>query len=737
MAERETARALGEVIEANAPEFARAILGHLTAEQARATEPDLIEWIKSVAALLQGQSGRTYEWVARIVTWARAHGLTAEALLVEVHRHRHWFLDFCRAHLENAPVVKVYDAVLDVEREYVQHLTGFWAEAEREVLAAERRRQATIVEALGRPCFVLDADGQVTLSNTECAHFIGARAETLMGGTIEHWCIPETAREFRRLLRQRRGAATHTFAGALRSPQNTAIPCRFTVHPLFDAQGLRCGLAVAVGDLAEISSIPLEERLRLFDDLAESLGIGFQLVDLNGQVLFTSSVARDIIGDQGDSSVPYCSQLFHAGQDAVAEPVWAEVSRTGQMRRDVIPHTRGGEDRWIEVIVAPQRTPMSITSRIICVLRDVTQLRALERSLIEQQRTSLASQLAVTVAHQLRNPLSVVIGFAEMLEMGMPMEKVHDAVTRLLRSGLRCKQIVEDLLNFGQGLPSDRVHVDLGALLRDTVQPLYPETDRHHITWHPPDSPCVVHAVAEQLAQVFDNLIKGAFGAGATEVAVTVEPGAEDVRVAVCDNGPEIPEAARGRLFEPFAPVRGGGAATELGLSLARYLVQDHGGRLFLDTAAGPRTCLVFELPLAQKDHAATAPRSAEAPPDSKRRLLVVDDELDLLEMLRTALEPHDFKVDTAATAAEAIALIEQDNHDAVVIDVQLPGELSGQHLYQFLRGAHPELTERVLMITADTMSYETRRFLQESGRPFLEKPFLVSDLLEKIERFF
>lgn len=737
MAAEKTARALADVIESDATEFARAILERLDSDQARDAEAAVLEWLRSVAELLRGNSGHTYEWAARIVGWARAHDLTAESLLAEAHRHRRWFLDFCRARLKNAPVSEVYDAVLDLEREYVQHLAGFCAQAEREALTAERRRHAMIMEVVGGPCLVLDAEGRVSLVNSECANFIGIPCETFLGIEVEDWCPPDTAREFRRALRQRRAAGPHTFSGMLRSPKGTLLPCRFTVHPMFDDQGARRGLAVGIHDLAEPSNFPLAQRLSLFDELAETLGLGFQLMDLNGEVLFTSTVARKIMGDESGLPAAYCCVLLDEGRKADALPAWAEVLHTGRMRHEVVPYRRKDAERWIEVVVAPQRTPDNATSRIICILRDATRHRVLERSLIEQQQTSLASQLAVTVAHQLRNPLSIVIGFAEMLAAGVPPEKVRDAANRLLNGSLRCKKIVDDLLEFGQRLPGERVATDIVALIRESIQPRYADSGCCRIHWRCPESPCFVLGVPEQLGQVCSSLVEHALRVGASEIAVVVEPRDETVRVAVRDNGPEIPEAARAGLFEPFFPARGGGAAVEIGLSLARYLAQDHGGRLFLENTGEPGTCIVLELPLFSGAHAPVGaePDSGKAVP--KRRLVIVDDELDLLDLLRTALEARGFATETAATVAEALSLIERHTYDGIVIDVQLPGELSGQHLYQFLRGAHPELAGKVLFITADTMNYETRKFLEETGRPHMEKPFLVSDFVKQVQGLF
>ncbi len=166
-------------------------------------------------------------------------------------------------------------------------------------------------------------------------------------------------------------------------------------------------------------------------------------------------------------------------------------------------------------------------------------------------------------------------------------------------------------------------------------------------------------------------------------------------------------------------------------------MISEYGGQLLLEPS-GPGASFHIRLPLSQEP--TSAEPVIETPPEEPpiaRRLLVVDDETDLLEMLAMVLEMRGFQVDTTDAGAEAIELIQKHPYDAVVLDVRLPGDLSGPQLYEFIAATHPALAGRTLFITADTMNLETRKFLERVQRPSMEKPFLVEEFAHKVMQLF
>jgi PAS domain S-box-containing protein len=724
--------ALARFLEEKRARVITAILDTLQPSRARLVRPELDNWLSSTCELVRGQGAGVYHWVARMVNAEREIGHPPEVLFREVTRLRAWFLDTFREAFGDVPFADVVEVVTSVQDTYIDTLVEVCCQVQEQLMVAERRRYASIAEAVDRPCVALDAEGRITTANAHFAALVELTGEALIGRPLVELCAEDAAVELRKALRQRRGTGTRNFAGNLKSARNTSVPVAFAAVPMFDVEGRRDGLAVALRNLAEGDGVPLHEQVVVFEGLSNVLKVAFEILDRACTVEYTSMYAQSLA--PGAECVTR-ALLRAGGVDDAA--VLRQVCEGREVWQGALRCELGDEPRWLLGVIGPQRAEINVVTRVFAIFQDITEQRILEQRILEQQRTSLASQLAVTVAHQLRNPLGVMIGYAEMMSSGIPYEQIPGAVERVLRNGLRCKRIVEDLLEFGQGLPGPRVGLELNAFLREAVLPHVARPNGPPVAWQLATSPCTVTAVPPLLAQVFVNLIENAERAARSSVTVKVEAGSDRVRVRVIDDGDGVPEEIRPHLFDPFFTTHRDTGAVGLGLSLALHAVQDIGGRLILDVEHAGGACFVVDLPIAKGEIAGTTPFNTPMSPKPSRRILIVDDELDLLELLKAALMPLNFEVHTAGNGAEALQLLERHAYDGCVLDVQLPGDLTGPQLFQYIRGARPELVGRSLFITADTMNFETRRFLQETGCPHLEKPFLVTQFLKRVEGIF
>jgi len=115
--------------------------------------------------------------------------------------------------------------------------------------------------------------------------------------------------------------------------------------------------------------------------------------------------------------------------------------------------------------------------------------------------------------------------------------------------------------------------------------------------------------------------------------------------------------------------------------------------------------------------------------------VLIVDDETDLQDLLKTTLYLRGYRADTVSTGMEALEKLKQEEYSAVVLDYLLKGSLSGQQLYREIAEQYPALVPRILFITADMLNYQTRLFVESTGRPVLEKPFLMADFMTELAR--
>jgi two-component system NtrC family sensor kinase len=249
--------------------------------------------------------------------------------------------------------------------------------------------------------------------------------------------------------------------------------------------------------------------------------------------------------------------------------------------------------------------------------------------------------------------------------------------------------------------------------------------------------------VPEQLTQVILSVLDNALRVATMRVTCAVDNKSDAVRLRITDDGPGIPLEMRDRVFEPFFTTRRSEGAVGLGLSLARAVAVDYGGTLSVSAPIGGEpngACLVLQLPKMKSSHG-----EGLGEPDSSgaktitagRRVLVVDDEADLLDLLKTALYMRGYLVDAVGTGMDALAKLGENSYDAAVIDFQLTGSMSGGDVHDHIIKEYPQLAERVFFITADTMNYQTHLSLQGTRRPVLEKPFLMADFIAELEKLF
>jgi two-component system NtrC family sensor kinase len=317
----------------------------------------------------------------------------------------------------------------------------------------------------------------------------------------------------------------------------------------------------------------------------------------------------------------------------------------------------------------------------------------------------------------------------------MPPEQMPGAVERMLRSGLRCKEIVDRLLEFGRSVSGEPKLTDINQLVRDSVQAAYAGPDSVRIAWDLGSGLGCVRCSVDRIALVLHHLIDNALHTAHRDVRVTTSGDSENAEVRVWNDGPPIPPEARGRIFPPFSSPHNNDSVVGLSLSLSRAVAQEHGGDLFVEDGKGEGSCFVLRLPLggAATVEASATPTPPPAMPPSKR-VLIVEDDPDQVFLLKLALQTRGHEVDTAAAGAQALELLSSQEYSAIVIDILLGDELGGKDLYKILLRSDPTVDQRTIFVTGDTMKYETRQFLNEVKCPYLEKPFMITQFTTEVE---
>jgi CheY-like chemotaxis protein len=209
------------------------------------------------------------------------------------------------------------------------------------------------------------------------------------------------------------------------------------------------------------------------------------------------------------------------------------------------------------------------------------------------------------------------------------------------------------------------------------------------------------------------------------------------VRITFRDNGPGIADDALSRLFDPFYTTKPEGKGTGLGLAVSYGIIQEHGGSISAGNEAGEGACFTVELPALDSPHfGESILQPLDDGPDGQHigRVLVVDDETSILDLVQTALEGEGYTVETAAEGEEALKKLDAGSYHAVVTDLKMPGT-DGIELYQRAVRKRPELGRCFLFLSGDTLSPQTRRFIESHSLRFLAKPFDIKVLRENVAR--
>jgi two-component system NtrC family sensor kinase len=370
-------------------------------------------------------------------------------------------------------------------------------------------------------------------------------------------------------------------------------------------------------------------------------------------------------------------------------------------------------------------------------------------ALRQSEKLSAMGSLLAGVAHELNNPLAIVMGRASLLE-----EKCEDAdlradVLRIREAAERCGRIVRTFLNMARNRPALRVAVDMNELVRAAADMLLYSFRTHGIELDLSLAPSLpsINADGDQVGQVVLNLLvnaqqamSGTAGPHAIRVATGVEHrrrGREPrVWLRVADTGTGVPAELRSRIFEPFFTTKGEGMGTGLGLAVSRAVVLEHGGDLNLEHPAPPDGGASFRmsLPISGMAIDETGPVPLDAPDAPMlSRVLVVDDEPELASLMRDLLEQAGYEVATAESGALALALLDEARFDAIVSDLRMP-DMDGAGLWREVLDRHPLLAQRMLFVTGDTLSPDARDFLRTARCGALDKPFSKAGLLAGVK---
>ncbi|MDY0873803.1 hybrid sensor histidine kinase/response regulator [Dongia rigui] len=503
--------------------------------------------------------------------------------------------------------------------------------------------------------------------------------------------------------------------------------------------------AVVASALDCVVVIDAEARVVSFNPMAEQT-FGYRQADVIGRPISELIVPPHL---RSQHSAGFERYLKTGNGNVIGRRVEVEAMRADH---SIIP---------VELAI----TEVSLPGRRLftAYLRDLTPARnaaaEIERqreTLYQNEKLAALGSLLAGVAHELNNPLSIVIGQALMLGedlsdgvAGKDAVALANRARQIEVAAERCAKIVRSFLAIARQRKAERRRILVSDLVTAAIDLLGYTLKTSSVTVEPhidPGLPALL-GDADQLHQVIVNLIlnaQQALESSSGEKRVTVRAYPDPVRasvvIQVSDTGPGVPDDIRSRIFDPFFTTKPVGIGTGIGLAVSRGMIEGHGGSLTLLPGNGGGATFEILLPVAKGELPETAaPAGAKVNPKQatpvRRRALIVDDEPEIAAMLAEILRHDGFDSALAPTGKAARQLLEQGQapaFDVVLCDLRMPDE-DGMRFYRWLAANQPSLASRVILVTGDTLGPASSRFLAEIDRPVIEKPFTPKDIRQHV----
>lgn len=322
-----------------------------------------------------------------------------------------------------------------------------------------------------------------------------------------------------------------------------------------------------------------------------NLADGLVSIDRQGRLLFLNPPAARFLGLEGSGEAG-AGISRRISFETVGIRAALDSGET-TLNREVLMETEPGKVMPLSFNVTPLCNDDGTVRGAVALIRDLTEIKALETKMRRAETLSAIGELAASVAHEIRNPLSSIKTGVQFLIRKMVPEKPESEYGRLIVSEVdRINRVVTDLLAFSRPTDPVREPEDLVSLCRHSLQLVHAEAEAKGISvsLQSTDDTLIVDVDRHQLIQVLLNLLLNALAAveagGRIEMRAAMNTAARCAEIAVIDSGPGITTQAREKLFEPFFTTREQG--TGLGLAIAKKLVEGHGGQIRVDSPVPP-----------------------------------------------------------------------------------------------------------------------------------------------------
>jgi PAS domain S-box-containing protein len=553
------------------------------------------------------------------------------------------------------------------------------------------------------------------------------------------------------------GAIEHRITrkdGTIRWMRNTPVP-------RMDENGNIQAYDGLIQDITERKEA--EENLRKSEEkhrnIINNLQDGYYEVDLAGNITFLNDALCLTFGGSRDEIMGVNYRQYATPESAKeALKVFNELYRTGGRHAKIMRYnivSKDGAMVPVELDISPIQNAEGRTIGFRGVGRDICERLRLEEEkeklqeqLNQSQKMEAIGTLAGGIAHDFNNLLMGIQGYTSLMLLKTEQTHPHyDKLKSIEKQVQNGAELTRQLLGFARGGRYDVKAFNINDIITKTAQ-MFGRTKKEIII-HENLADDLWHADIDQgqIEQMLLNIYVNAWQAMPTGGDLyletrnveldegyskfhTIVPG-RYVKVSITDTGVGMDEKTKERIFEPFFTTRDMRRGTGLGLASVYGIVKGHKGTINVYSERGKGTTFNIYLPISVRK-AEGRRKPAVLPVSGTETILVIDDETFILDVTKGLLESMGYQVMTAKSGEEAVDLfaLRKDGINLIILDMIMPG-LSGEETFERLKEIKPDV--RTILASGYSLNGDAARIMEKGCRAFIQKPFALSDLSEKI----
>ena len=613
-----------------------------------------------------------------------------------------------------------------------------------------------VFESSGEALVIIDPSGMIQRANPRARELLRLKDATDRLAALGNFLAGPPAEKLASFWT---APASSARAQSLDASLSSGFPIRIVLRAILPGSQhlLLCMEEGSIVQRADAKWRQVEAELR---SVLDSVQVGVILVDPSGRIRFSNArfgqlfglVARQL---SESSSFEELEELigkrFH-DPSAFLAPWKSYVGGAGEPGHDELELTRPVRrviERYSRPILDAEGRSMGWSE----LYSDVTGERQIQSKLLQAEKMAALGQLVSGIAHELNNPLTAIMGYAQLLlGHGLAPAQLSEA-KKVYQQAERARRIVKNLLYFARENKPERIGVDLNEIVERTLALRSYElrVQNIHVECELDSNLPRTMADPYQLQQVVLNLLVNAEqalleerGQGRVRVRTSHSarrPGSDTqgrILLEVSDDGPGIPPVIASRIFDPFFTTKPPGVGTGLGLSIVYGIVQQHGGEVTFENQPRAGVKFLVELPIVAvpvaERGAVLSPRADRPGAVSAGRILVVEDEPTVAQLIVDVLKEEGHHAEAVLDSQEGLTLLSRSRYDLVICDVRMP-RLDGPAFYDALVRAGSPIRDKILFTTGDMLAPRTTQFLEPNGLPYLAKPFLVEELKLAVNR--